>query len=919
MNKQFGDNVTIGSSTENILLPSCTENKATNSSKPDWEPSQFYSDKSSTISSNDVSQRSYPNPIATASDSSSSKYFDSPLPISKNVAYQSNIRPSTSSVSSASSIFSGASKPQSLDDEGLKGSNTEKGNISSLWTTDKDKMLVNEETDTRIKTDDFIGSANTDQNSERLVSSKWEQFTNMLAGKTENESIVTRPDYDENNSTLLDSGKKWVTFDDEDVSGGKAEPSRTSLIRRNTTVGVSKPSEVFKNPFSPAESPTATTSTNPFSTLPNKARSNTLDPQAGNEFRRHSANPFSFSDNTVVEESNDNSSVTASTTNQNNATFFADFTSTNAADDGYKSRHPETAAHIDSYVLSSQKENNDIVSVSKDVAAEGVVKPQISENASTSNATTALPQPIDENTATDTEDEVGDQEIVPFYESSLKRFDMLLRVPEKKRKIRSRKWKKIVVGLEGPKVKLYEVGGVSPYTEVSLQGCCCLTKPKIGRNGHEFVHVIKLRLISYKEVRRVSGKFEKVLHKNTIFKFGVTSYSTLIDFTQAVQNILFQMPEYRSVGITYQKEKITLDVFDESRIWLSNDGNAFYSHTTVRIMALAFVSGMTSCTIELNDQKAKKQLRQGETGGGKSIAAMSKNELASLASIRGDKSWINTKNRQFHCCVDRKTYFKNAIIEFKPVDGSEFELMRFDIPQSKPFEKIYPPVGNRTADISCVLPILATVDLQNDGHHVQVSANISLPENTNPYGSIRQNVRLIIPIPQDWRPLFSEHKNVVKGRNVQPLKVVHNKNCAIPHNLKKSIRSVIAINGGSVKHKTEFGGIVWDIGTMSAITGKSATKYKLLCQTSLLPSMELPNDYSDPPRALLEFSLPFSHASGIIVRSVKIGHKTQPEKCITYTSHYRYFIDMIPTQHSIDNDNAPLFSKRPIDYGCFQQ
>ncbi|EDV29333.1 uncharacterized protein TRIADDRAFT_3452, partial [Trichoplax adhaerens] len=149
----------------------------------------------------------------------------------------------------------------------------------------------------------------------------------------------------------------------------------------------------------------------------------------------------------------------------------------------------------------------------------------------------------------------------------------------------------------------------------------------------------------------------------TIFKFGATSYATLIEFMQTVQSTLFQMPEYRSVGITYQKEKMTIDVLDECRIWLSTDGNPFYSSTTVRITALAFVSGMTPCTIELNDKKAMKKL----------------NELANLTSIRSNKSWIRLKNCQFHCCVDRKTYFKNAIIEFKPVDGSEFQLMRFEI------------------------------------------------------------------------------------------------------------------------------------------------------------------------------------------------------------------------------------------------
>ncbi|RDD38890.1 Stonin-2 [Trichoplax sp. H2] len=915
IDKKLESNLTVEDGEEERPQFSDTENKSLFASKPDWEPSRLIDENSSTVSSSDTSQQaSNLNHVTTPSDSSSSRYIDSPATLAKTAVSPINIRPSTSSVSSTSSVFSGPNKPQSIDDKGAKSDSVEKSNFTPFGTANTEKITTSEETNPPASTkDDFMISYNA--STEPHASSRWEQFTNMLANKMESESLVSGRITNERKSDVQTFNKNWVTFDDDDTSGASVIASRTGLNRRNTTVGVSTPSTIFKNPFSPAEKPTAITSTNPFSA--NKVRSNTLDPQRESNFRRHSANPFSFSDSTVIEEpSNVSLAVVTSSASQDNATFFADFTTVTA----HINSNTATAMAItvnESNSTDTTSKNKAATPVDKNLVDNPLAKP---ENAYNSNVALAS-RPVNDDITTDTEDEIGDNEceVVPFYESSLKRFYMLLRVPEKKRKVRSRRWKKVIVGLEGPKVKLYDIGVASPYTEVSLQGCCCLTKPKFGRHERGLVHVVKLRLISYKEIRRISGKFEKVLRKTTIFKFGATSYATLIEFMQTVQSTLFQMPEYRSVGITYQKEKMTIDVLDECRIWLSTDGNPFYSSTTVRITALAFVSGMTPCTIELNDKKAMKKLSHDESGTGKSIAAMSKDELANLTSIRSNKSWIRLKNCQFHCCVDRKTYFKNAIIEFKPVDGSEFQLMRFEIPQSRPFEARYPPVGTKTADITSVLPIIATVELQNDDHHVQVTASIKLPENTNPLSSTRKNVRLVIPIPPDWRPLFSDQKAVVKGRQVQPLKVITNRNSTISHNLGRNVKTVVAINGGSVKHRAEFGGLVWDIGTISLTQSKSPTKYKLVCQTSLLPSMELPNDYGDPPRALLEFSIPYSYASGIIVRSVKIGQKQLLENCISYTSHYSYFIDMQTNHYSIDGDNVPPFTKRTIDHGCVQQ
>lgn len=458
-------------------------------------------------------------------------------------------------------------------------------------------------------------------------------------------------------------------------------------------------------------------------------------------------------------------------------------------------------------------------------------------------------------------------------------WSMLLRFPDKKRKIGSRTWKPVVVKLEGTTLQIFEEYELSaPFREIPLQAYFVMTTPKLQLFEHGAkVHTVKLEYVKYTEGRSLRHRkaVEHIAQGTPIIKIATPSHTVMRELLQSFNNALRHLPAYRDRGITYHNDEVFVDVDDITCVLLSGDGTILRKNAKVMIKLRAFLTGDPECQLVLNDMVVREREE---------------------ARLRGELKpqrvhhWVKLRQCDFHKCVDVTSFEQNHSIMFHPLDACTFELMRFPVDHKKP------------------LPLLVKAKLNiHSEQRVELKAEIQVCQEAKMAKYVRSNVVFRFPIPESWVPLFRTSKVLRGEKSIKSSKGRHA--AGIKSRLKHS-KCSIAVSLGKAMYEPEYGSVVWRIDELPYIHSKipADAPQTLSIVLDLPHGMEFPESYK--PVAELEYEVAYVLVSDTTVIAVKVSNQNIPEKWVCYRAEYFY------------NVNIDIFkpSSGPVrDVGCIQQ
>lgn len=458
-------------------------------------------------------------------------------------------------------------------------------------------------------------------------------------------------------------------------------------------------------------------------------------------------------------------------------------------------------------------------------------------------------------------------------------WSMLLRFPDKKRKIGSREWKPVVIKLEGTTLQIFEEYELSaPFREIPLQAYFVFTAPKLQSFEHGAkVHTVKLEYVKYIEGRslRHRGTIEHTAQGTPIIKIASPSHIVIKELLESFNNSLRLLPAYRDRGITYRHDEVFVDVEDVTNVILSGDGTVLRKNSKVLIKFRGFLTGDPECQLVLND-----------------IVLREREE----ARLRGEEKpqrvhhWVKLRHCDFHKCVDVTTFDQSHAITFHPLDACTFELMRFPVDHHKP------------------LPLLVKTVLNvHSEQRIELKAEIQVCQETKMAKYLRNNVVFRFPIPESWVPLFRTSRAFRGEKSIKSSK--GRRAAAIKSRLRNS-KCSIAVSLGKAKYEPEYGAVVWHIDQLPFIHSKipADAPQTLTCVLDLPPGMEYPENYK--PTAELEYDVAYVLVSDTTVIAVKVSNQNIPEKWVCYRALYHYDV----------NIDISRPSSGPVrDVGCMQQ
>lgn len=458
-------------------------------------------------------------------------------------------------------------------------------------------------------------------------------------------------------------------------------------------------------------------------------------------------------------------------------------------------------------------------------------------------------------------------------------WSMLLRFPDKKRKIGSRSWKPVVVKLEGTTLQIFEEYELSaPFREIPLQAYFVMTTPKLQLFEHGAkVHTVKLEYVKYTEGRSLRHRktVEHIAQGTPIIKIATPSHTVMRELLQSFNNALRHLPAYRDRGITYHNDEVFVDVDDITCVLLSGDGTILRKNAKVMIKLRAFLTGDPECQLVLNDMVVREREE---------------------ARLRGELKpqrvhhWVRLQQCDFHKCVDLTSFEQSHSIMFHPLDACTFELMRFPVDHKKP------------------LPLLVKAKLNiHSEQRVELKAEIQVCQEAKMAKYVRSNVVFRFPIPESWVPLFRTSKVLRGEKSIKSSKGRHA--AGIKSRLKHS-KCSIAVSLGKAMYEPEYGSVVWRIDELPFIHSKipADAPQTLSIVLDLPHGMEFPESYK--PVAELEYEVAYVLVSDTTVIAVKVSNQNIPEKWVCYRAEYFY------------NVNIDIFkpSSGPVrDVGCIQQ
>lgn len=288
-------------------------------------------------------------------------------------------------------------------------------------------------------------------------------------------------------------------------------------------------------------------------------------------------------------------------------------------------------------------------------------------------------------------------------------WEMQLRQPNKKKITGQRFWKKIFLRFvyqgDTPVVQLLNSAkDKDPFQELPLQGCysvseiCAQPFDQFGK-----IFTIKLQYIFYKErpgvrpgqvtkAERITNKLsqfaafaiqgdyqgvkefgsdlkklglpvEHAPQVSQLFKIGSHNYEDLKQFSVCIEEQLFKFNVHRDRALTYKMEEIQVTAVDEIYVEQDAEGHVLKQIARVRLFLLAFLSGMPTIELGVNDL-----WRQGKE-------VVGRHDIIPVVT----EEWIRLEGVEFHSCVQQNEYERSRLIRFQPPDACYIELMRFRV------------------------------------------------------------------------------------------------------------------------------------------------------------------------------------------------------------------------------------------------
>ena len=335
------------------------------------------------------------------------------------------------------------------------------------------------------------------------------------------------------------------------------------------------------------------------------------------------------------------------------------------------------------------------------------------------------------STESSIEDESLDP-IEPYYPPYTgEGWKLLLRMPLKKKLTGNRYWKPVFVRLKKqgdlPVLKIYANDKThEAFHELRLQAAyshCDMGLQTFDQFGK--CHTVKIQYVFYREtvgvkaerltptfndlirVRNIKG-LKDLVHKpkttmildhapqaSELVKLGGLDYDDFKQFLLQLEDAFFHLKVHREKPLTYTKDEITMDVIEEYYAAIDKGGHITFHKNRVRIFCLAFLTGMPTCELGLNDRR-----RQGKEVVGRHDIIPIKTE-----------EWIRIEEPEFHSVVDLNEYEKTKVVKFKPLDGAQFELLRY---RTRP-------------RLNKELPLQIRCQMMVDDRRVEIRADVMIP------------------------------------------------------------------------------------------------------------------------------------------------------------------------------------------------
>lgn len=188
-------------------------------------------------------------------------------------------------------------------------------------------------------------------------------------------------------------------------------------------------------------------------------------------------------------------------------------------------------------------------------------------------------------------------------------------------------------------------------------------------------------------------------------------------------NVVTNAVSWRPSGIFYKKNELFLDVIESLEMVIDTDGTILRSQITGKVTVNAFLSGMPTLKLGLND--ASRSDKKPSTAEGSASAG---GEEPKKRRKRGKN--VEIEDVKFHQCVELDQFDKDRTIQFVPPDG-KFELMSYRIAD--------------TAAVKSLFNVDAKVDVREHSR-VLVHAKISSQYRKK---SVASFVEVRIPVPPD--------------------------------------------------------------------------------------------------------------------------------------------------------------------------
>lgn len=359
-----------------------------------------------------------------------------------------------------------------------------------------------------------------------------------------------------------------------------------------------------------------------------------------------------------------------------------------------------------------------------------------------------------DSTTTEEEPEETLEPLEPFLpECTRDSFKLMLRYPTKKKIAGNRYWKNVVVKLESQNEGLMirvlnDARDQLPIQELPLQPCYSLSELALQQyDQYGKIHTVKLQYVFYKErvgikTERITPSIVKFKKRNEkpkatmildhspqvseLLKFGSLDKTEITLFIQKVEDEFMKMEAKREKTLTYTKDEITAEVRDEYYAELDCTGKVISQKARCRVFALAFLTGMPTVEMGLNDKRRK----------GKEVVGR-----CDIIPIKTEE-WIRLENVEFHCCVNREEFEKTNNINFQPLDACQFELMRYrvrlrenkELPLQLTIQQIF---KQRKCEVRC--------DLLVTGYHSYSKKHGQFP---------CEDIEVLFPIPETWIYMF---------------------------------------------------------------------------------------------------------------------------------------------------------------------